>query len=176
MSKKSRSRNQLPIKSRTRKNRTRKNRKKKPKRNKTQNSRQQNYRKKNKKTRKLVSKYMEWNEKQQKTVPGLSVAKRLIMESIKDIKKKNIKTKTKAAIKLTMAAAIIGSYAPVEQKMDLGRLGTRQSGFPGAISDPDVLVKYHNPIVNPKNNITFSNRELKHMQQHLPTLYHNVTY
>lgn len=172
MSKKSRSRNQLPIKRLTRKNRN----KKKPKRNKTQNIRQQNHRKKSKKTRKLVSKYMEWNEKQQKTVPGLSVAKKLIMESIKDIKKKNIKTKTKAAIKLTMAAAIIGSYAPVEQKMDLGRLGTRQSGLPGAISDPDVLVKYHNPIVNPKNKITFSNRELKHMQQHLPALYSNVTY
>ena len=53
------------------------------------------------------------------------------MESINgNIKKKNIKTKTKTAIKLTMAAAIIGSYAPVEQKMDLGRLGIVTIRFP----------------------------------------------
>ena len=75
-----------------------------------------------------------------------------------------------------MAVAILGSYAPIEQKMDIGRLGTKQSGIPGAISDPNVLVKYHNPIVNPNNSITFSNRELKHMRQHLPELYSKIVY
>ena len=170
-------RNRKPIKKTRKINKKQKKTKiKKSRNNKLYNSKQLNFRKTNKKTRKLAGKYFEWKSKQQIETPGLAAAKKLIQQSIKGLKKNNKNTKAKSIAKLVMAAAIIGSYAPVEQQMDLGRLGTRQSGFPGAISDPNILVKYHNPVVNPKSTVTFSNRELKHLKQRLPKIYEDVTF
>ena len=150
---------------------------KKSRNNKLYNSKQRNFRRTNKKTRKLAKKYFEWKSKQQIQIPGLAAAKKLIQQSIKGLKKNNKKTQAKSITKLIMAAAIIGSYNPVQQRMDIGTLSSQEPrGFSDRMANVDTLVKYHNPVVNPKRTVTFSNRELKHLKQHLPKIYEEVTF
>lgn len=169
-------RNRKPIK-KTRKIYKKQNKTKKTRNNKLYNSKQLAFRRNNNKTIKLANKYFEWKSKQQIITPGLAAATKLIQQSIKGFKKNNKKTKAKSIAKLVMAAAIIGSYNPVQQRMDLGTLVEQEPrGLTNRIANIDTLVKYHNPIVNPKRTVTFSKRDLKHLKQHLPKIYEDVTF
>ena len=72
----------------------------------------------------LLDKVKDFNKQKQKTVPTLDVAIKLIKNAKKDFKNPIV-----ASVKLTMATAILASYAPVEQKFDIGTLGDTRSGM-----------------------------------------------
>ena len=156
-----RGKNKQTIKSNRNKKNDKKNKKRTQKRNKKHN-------KNLNREMVLLDKVKDFNKQKQKTVPTLDVAIKLIKNAKKDFKKNPIV----ASVKLTMATAILASYAPVEQKFDIGTLGDTRSGM-HAPENPTTLVKYHDKRLNP-NNTAFSQRELKILSKKYPNLYESI--
>ena len=126
------------------------------------------YNKKLNKEMKLLNKVKHFNKQKQRTVPNLDIAVKLIKNAKKDLNKNPFS----ASIKLTMATAILASYAPIEQKFDIGSLGDIRSGI-HAPENTTTLVKYHDRRLNP-NKTTFSQRELKILSKKYPNLYKSI--
>lgn len=157
-------------------------RKQKYKNKKTLKNKKYNNKKKKKETRKRNRKYNKklekeinlmdkikiFNNEKQKIIPNLDVAIKLIKNAKNEFKKYPVT----AAIKLTMASAIIGSYVPVQQKFDVGTLGEIRSGM-HAPENPTTLVKYHDRRLNP-NKTSFSQKELKILSKKYPELYKSM--